>query len=84
MVDVVSTGQAGRECRELTTFSPDFIIYDGHKRHPHLGRAFFLTVSKQLDCIALNTPNLNKARYVSAKGEVDDICTTIKEACTRT
>jgi hypothetical protein len=29
-------------------------------------RARFLTVSKQLDCIALKTSNLNKARYISA------------------
>jgi len=34
--DVVSTGQADTECHELTIFSPDFMVYDRHKRHPHL------------------------------------------------
>jgi hypothetical protein len=34
--DVVSTGQADTERRELTKFSPEFMIYDRHKRDIHL------------------------------------------------
>jgi hypothetical protein len=37
--------------------------------HTPVERACFLTVSKQLDCIALKTPNLNMARYISAMKE---------------
>jgi hypothetical protein len=38
-------------------------VYTSHK--PVKG-ARFLTVSKQLDCIALKTSNLNRTRYISA------------------
>jgi hypothetical protein len=34
--------------------------------HTPVKKARFLTVSKQLDCIALKTSNLNRARYISA------------------
>jgi hypothetical protein len=64
--DVMIARLTETECRKLTTFSPELRIYDRYMSHPAVERTCFLTVSKQLDCIALKTPNLNMARYISA------------------
>jgi len=50
------------------------MICDSLRRHLPFWGARFLTMSKQLDCTALNTPNLNKARYISAKKGINDLC----------